>query len=240
MSDTIREQILSAIEDRLATILSAAGYNTDVGADVYRAFLVPLEFDNIPAIGFLPGDETLVRHHGCMAEYDWQMTFQAVDQYGNELASVAGEKLYADVLESVFGIEYSLGYDSGGTQVIAVGDTIEGADSGAQAIVGGVSLDTGAWLDSDAAGSLSLRRLIGTFADNENLNIGVETNVATVDGSITGTGAVANLTDGLGESLNFISGGMQFPDSDQLTVGVSLIISIKYKSIIGNPYSQET
>jgi hypothetical protein len=80
----------------------------------------------------------------------------------------------------------------------------------------------------------------GTFEDNENLNMGVQTNVGTVDGTISGTSAVANVTAGLAESISLVTAEIQMPDGDQLAVGVSLIISVKFKSITGNPYSQET
>lgn len=76
-----------------------------------------------------------------------------------------------------------LGFDQG-AQVIAQGDTITGATSGATASVILPPIDfTGGWGTSDAAGSLLLASVTGTFQDNETLNVsGVPS--AVVNGTI--------------------------------------------------------
>ena len=77
-----------------------------------------------------------------------------------------------------------LEFDSGGTTVIAVGDTITGATSEATGVVAHVILDSGTWAGGDADGKLFLSSVSGTFENNENLDVGVSTNLATVDGTL--------------------------------------------------------
>lgn len=73
----------------------------------------------------------------------------------------------------------ALNYTSGGTYVIAEGDTITGATSGATAVVRRVILGSGGWGAGTAAGYLVLSGQTGNFAA-ENLNVGANLNVATI------------------------------------------------------------
>jgi hypothetical protein len=52
---------------------------------------------------------------------------------------------------------------------IVVGDTINGVSSGASAIVTRVTLSSGSWANGNAAGTLYLRAISGTFTDGENI-----------------------------------------------------------------------
>jgi len=73
----------------------------------------------------------------------------------------------------------SLRFTSGGTYEISVGDTITGATGGATAKVTGVNLESGTWAGGDAAGTLEIDTISGTF-QAENLNVGANLNVATI------------------------------------------------------------
>jgi hypothetical protein len=75
-------------------------------------------------------------------------------------------------------------FTSGGTYEVSEGDTIEGATSGATAVVGRVILNSGTWAGGDAAGILILTSQTGTF-QSENLNVGAHSNVATIAGNST-------------------------------------------------------
>jgi len=77
-----------------------------------------------------------------------------------------------------------LDFDSGGTTAIAVGDTITGQTSGATAIVNHVVIDSGSWAGGNADGSLYLSSVSKAFADDELLDVGVTTDLATVDGTL--------------------------------------------------------
>tara|TARA_R110000824_G_scaffold401790_1_gene616450 strand:- start:34056 stop:35852 length:1797 start_codon:yes stop_codon:yes gene_type:complete len=78
----------------------------------------------------------------------------------------------------------SLDFDSGGLVVIAVGDTITGATSGATATVRHVFLtEETYWDQQTASGTLILDGVTGVFQDDEALNVGAEDDVATVNGA---------------------------------------------------------
>jgi len=77
-----------------------------------------------------------------------------------------------------------LDFDSGGTTAIAVGDTITGQTSGATALVNHVVIDSGTWAGGNADGSLYLASVSKAFTNDELLDVGVTTNLATVDGTL--------------------------------------------------------
>lgn len=77
-----------------------------------------------------------------------------------------------------------IAFTSGGTTAIAVGDTIEGDVSGAQATITKVVLTSGTWAGGDAAGILYFASQTGTF-QAENLDVGASTNLATIAGDST-------------------------------------------------------
>ena len=77
-----------------------------------------------------------------------------------------------------------LDFDSGSTQIME-GDTVTGDTSGATAIaLYDATADTGTWGGGDAAGTLILYNVVGTFQDNEGLEVSAS-NVATADGTAT-------------------------------------------------------
>lgn len=75
-------------------------------------------------------------------------------------------------------------FTSGGVYEILAGDTITGATSGATATVRRVIKTSGTWAGGDAAGRLILSGQTGTF-QSENLNVGANSNVATIAGNST-------------------------------------------------------
>jgi hypothetical protein len=81
----------------------------------------------------------------------------------------------------------SLGYEhdftSGGTYEIAVGDTITGATSGATAVITGVVVQSGSWATSDAVGQLYFASVTSGPFQAENLNVGANSDVATIAGA---------------------------------------------------------
>ena len=76
----------------------------------------------------------------------------------------------------------TLTFTSGGTYVIAEGNTITGATSAATAVITRVVLVSGSWAAGDAAGRLIFASQTGTF-QAENLNVGANLNVATIAGN---------------------------------------------------------
>ncbi|MCE5335075.1 MAG: head decoration protein, partial [Desulfobacteraceae bacterium] len=76
----------------------------------------------------------------------------------------------------------SLAFTSGGTYAVMPGDQVKGATSGATGRVQSLSLSSGSWANGDAAGTLILDDVAGTF-QSENLNVEDNTNVATIGGN---------------------------------------------------------
>ena len=81
-----------------------------------------------------------------------------------------------------FAVEWAtLGFDAGITQ-INPGDQITDAVTGATAIVDQVEVTSGDWVTNDAVGTLLLKQVVGSFGDNNALQVSAAT-VATADGN---------------------------------------------------------
>jgi len=81
-----------------------------------------------------------------------------------------------------FGVEWAvLGFDLGATE-IQPGDEISDATSGATAVVDQVVVTSGTWTGGDAAGTMLLKKVVGSFGDNHNLQVSSST-VAVADGN---------------------------------------------------------
>ena len=83
-----------------------------------------------------------------------------------------------------------LAFTSGGATAIAVGDTLTGATGGATATVCCVTLDSGTWAGSDAAGEFLVYGQVGTFESEE-----VNTNLATIAGNSTQYGPFTEIVE---------------------------------------------
>ena len=76
---------------------------------------------------------------------------------------------------------YEIAFTSGGTYEIEDGDTITGATSSSTAVITRVVLESGSWAGGDAAGRLIYASQSAAF-QSENLNVGANSNVATIAG----------------------------------------------------------
>lgn len=112
---------------------------------------------------------------------------RAINFTGVDGTAIAYGILYDAVDASASG-EYTRTFTSGGTYEIVPGDTVTGATSAATARVVAVSLSSGTWAGGDAAGTLTVDTHSGTF-QAENLNVGANTNVATIAGAMTAVAA---------------------------------------------------
>lgn len=238
MTDTIREQILSAIETRLAEITTARGYNKALGASVFRARR-NVDPDDLPCVVLFPRPEEASRQYGkdvCTMEVE----VQALAKFGSSNVSEVAEQMLGDVIEIMTARKWTLDYDSGGVAEIEAGDTLTGATSSATAIVDAVTLDSGTWAGGDAAGTLTLRRKGGTFQDRENLNqSGGQANIGTVDGTASRETPETGVTDGLADDIRYIrGGGVEYPEGEEISVGTSAVFEIEYRVVPGNPYAQ--
>ena len=96
-------------------------------------------------------------------------------------------KFYSDQLISTTLTSKTRAFTSGGTYEVKKGDTITGATSTATAVVIGVRLTSGTWAGGDAAGILFVEQDSGTF-QSENLDVGANTDVATIGGALSAAG----------------------------------------------------
>ena len=113
--------------------------------------------------------------------------YRAINPSGVDGSAIAAGILYAAVDASASG-DHTLAYTSGGTYEIVPGDTITGATSGATARVVSVGQTSGTWAGGDAAGTFILDTVSGTF-QAENLNVGANSNVATIGGASSAVAA---------------------------------------------------
>ena len=238
MTDSIREQILTAIGDRLETILISNQYNSYVGQHVLRSHLPPVGSSIVPCVGYSVDVEENTALYTRKQKNVLPVRVQGVAEFGSVIPPVMAEKIYADICECMLADQFSIGFDSGGTSQILAGDTITGETSGAEALVISISLNSGTWAGGDAAGTFSLRRVVGVFQDNEDLSVGADTGQATVDGLLSGQGACELVTGGLADAISFYTGEITMPEADGIAIGVSIVFHIRYRLISGNPYSQ--
>ena len=234
--DTIREQIIQAIITKLAVIRTSNGYNTNCGATVKRA-RKKLDPDALPACVVWPKLEEAGRNYGS-GVHVMPVRVEGLDLYGDVNPSVVAELILGDLIEAMVGIVWTVPFTSGGPYEIAVSNTITGATGGATAHVAGVSLSGGSWAAGTASGTMTLRRVTGTFRA-ENLNVGAQTNVATIAGAPTGTGPIDSTTGGLADMIEYAGGGTdEYPEGGEKAVGVVTNWNIKYRIVNGDPYHQ--
>ena len=238
MADSIREQILTAIGDRLVTLRKSNQYNSDMGKQVARSHLPGIDSGLVPCVGYHVEQETNVNLYHRKEVKEMPVRVQGVAEFGSVKPPIMAERIYADICECILSDEFTLDFDSGGTAEISAGDTITGETSGAQALVISILLDSGTWAGGDAAGTFTLRRLKGLFANNEEIKVGAVTGMATVDGNQSGQDSNALAGGGLSDAMTFYTGEITMPEADGLTVGVSIIFNVRYKQISGDPYSQ--
>lgn len=241
MTETIREQIIQNVVTKIGRIRTANGYNTEAGKIVKRAELIPIDGDLLPASSVFPLPELSLERYSGRTLRQMEVRVQAISQLKGLNPSVVSELLLGDLIEAVFGTSWTLNFDSGGTYHPQAGHEIEGESDGATAIIESVVVDSGAFDDGDADGSLVLRRLVGAFGDDETLKINGNVNSATVDGSITGQDPKDSTTGGLADSIDYVSGGNEvYPETVKVddVVGAEIVLNIGYKTQTGDPYTQ--
>jgi hypothetical protein len=113
--------------------------------------------------------------------------YRAINPSGVDGSGVAAGLSYATYDASASG-DRTVSYTSGGTYEILPGDTITGATSTSTARVVSLTLSSGTWAGGDAAGVLTLDTRNGAL-QAENLNVGGNSNVATIGGDSSAVAA---------------------------------------------------
>lgn len=177
---------LTCIETHLNTgVFSVKGVNGEAIGTAYVAEVftsAEINFTlNDGATDFAAGDVFTIAVPAGGGQY------RAINFSGVDGSAIAAGILFAAVDASASG-EHTLAYTSGGTYEIQPGDIITGATSGATARVVSVGQTSGTWAGGDAAGTFVLDTVSGTF-QAENLNVGANSNVATIGGASTAVAA---------------------------------------------------
>jgi hypothetical protein len=236
MADTIRERIIAAITTKLAEIRTANGYITELGQHVERA-ASNIAATDLPALTLFPRVEESTKEYGKQVHV-MPVEIKALQLLGTSNGSVLGEQMLGDVITCMIGTEYTRAFTSGGTYEIVAGNTITGATSHATGIVVAVTLSSGSWAGGNAAGSLRFRTQTGTFSA-ENLDVGTNTNVATIAGAATQIQAKDISGGNLVDDIAYMGGGVEeYPAMKDEAVVVTANFSVAYMTTIGNPYSQ--
>lgn len=243
MADSIREQIISALETKLFKIRVKYAFNTDCGLTVFRGLPVPVSEEFLPASSIMPGSESAENRHGRSFQI-MRVRMNAVKIFDeDESPSDISEKILADIIECIQGPLMTVGFDSGGPYIPLPGDSFVSntmlGGVGATGIIESFTLDSGAWADGDAAGSLILRRFSGEVSNNETLVIDGNDDAATADGDSSNENALDSSTDSLADLIEYVSGGLDsYPEHDERAVGATVEFNIGYKTLVGDPYNQ--
>ena len=147
-------EVLNVSASPVATITSIQGISADgltdatyknEAADVYRA-----DITTVPGTGSVLG---VAYYNGAL--YAWRLTSMYKSTSSGWTAVTLGKELSF----------------STGTAVIADGNTVTGATSGATGVVARVVLQSGTFASGNAAGRLILSSSTGTFSSGENLTV---------------------------------------------------------------------
>jgi hypothetical protein len=101
MPDTIRQQIVDRFESKLQGISIAAGYQTNVGANVHEWLAAPLMESNLPALIWRDLDEPIEEHTRFSSRHQRSLHMQ-VEIVGSGATSPREyRKLLADVEQAI-------------------------------------------------------------------------------------------------------------------------------------------
>ena len=138
--------------------------------------------------------------------------------------------LYDAVDASASG-EYTRTFTSGGTYEIIPGDTVVGATSAATARVVAVSLSSGTWAAGTAAGTLTVDTHTGTF-QAENLNVGGNTNVASIAGAMSATAATDQPGVAIVRDAEIVSDYLEWPSGTTAAQKTAALAQLADKGIV--------
>lgn len=122
MADSLRQQIVSAIDTRLKTILISGGYETNAGNNVYEFWSIALEDSELPAIIWRDGaedTELLVS-----TTQDRRMTVELTLQAVGTTAPATLRKVIADVEKAML-VDYTWGGLAIFTSPVDISDTFD-------------------------------------------------------------------------------------------------------------------
>jgi hypothetical protein len=231
----LREEIIKAILDRLQIITVEKGFHTNMGLNVRRVD-PRLDDAELPAVIVWPGTEDVAAQYGG-SQGSFEVRVEGASYFETVNPSTIAEKMLADIVQAMTATDWTLPFNTGGTDEPEVGQIIEGATSGAKGYISEIDLDAGSWTGSDAEGSFLFRRMTGNFRAGEDLEIS-GTKVAQSTLACNGQTPKDSVTGGKTEDVRYVQGGPEnYPGAGETVVGVMAIFLITYRFDNGNPYN---
>jgi hypothetical protein len=229
VTDTIREQIISAYITRLADWTVADGFNIDCGANVFRAVSY-VDPGKVPAAVLLPQGEEVTQQYG-QNHCEMMLKVEAIAEIGTTNPSVIQEQLLGDAIKIMTAPPYlCLTFAAGGyTNVVAgdIGKTVTGAGTGDTGTLIRYDNDTRQWTIKPAAST-------DEFDASEAVTITDGTGAGTTDQAAEQVHVTPLIN-----SIGYASGGPgAIPQGEDTTVAVYAEFRIKYNTLAGDPYSQ--
>ena len=114
----------------------------------------------------------------------------------------------------------TLGFDQGSVEIV-VGATITDATTAATAIVDQITVATGTWGGSDAAGTMILREVAGTFGNNNVINVGATPSAVCDGASVLGFRGFTAVSWAAADVIELM------PDSD---IGIGTAVADEYET----------
>lgn len=146
------------------------GFSTGTGSAINVSLgWIP---DYVHIINFTDADRVDMWHRSMGAGYSVPISTAV-----GAVLSTNGIREYAGVAEEG---SKTMSYTSGGAYVMAVGNTIIGNTSGATAVITGRTITSGTDAGTDAVGLLTVYNVTGRFQSSETLQVGTNTDVATL------------------------------------------------------------
>ena len=239
MADSIKKRIIDAILLRAANVRRSYGFKTDIGKNIELYRVVNR---TVPAISIWPEfteitDQYKIVSRQLRLKIEGIVELEVDDDYHSII-----ENIEADIIEAMTGTVLDLDFTSGGdgTNVPEPGHEVVGEVSGTTGIIESVTVDSGAWGSSDAAGQFRLRRVFQDFT-SETLEINGISDMATIPGTMARTASEDLACGGLVEDIILIeSGNVEYPEQSEVIAGCSAVFGIVFSTDRGNPYKLAT
>jgi hypothetical protein len=106
MADSIRQQIISALDTRLKAILVTGGYETNIGSNVFDWKANSLEDADLPALIYK--DITVETNIDSFASFAHRMTIQVIVVVQSSTPMTETRKAMADV-DKAIGVDHTFG-----------------------------------------------------------------------------------------------------------------------------------
>ena len=231
MPDSIREQIIQRFLALAAGILTASGFETNIGASVFRA-AGELDLAALPAINIIPQGEEAIQQYG-RDHLTMRLQAEAFVAHGDLNPSVVSEQLLA-VLRRGF---TSPTLKATGYSPVAITEDFEGTASASAS-----TLTFSKAADSALVTPCAVVTLAGGAEPVRHILAAAGTNawMTRERGTINAGTAITSIQPPpLVESVTYKTGGTDtYAKAGESVTGCMIKLEIKYSTLIGNPYQQ--